>query len=57
MDGQEFIVEIVTEIAEYAREHNYDIDDTIRSMGEWLIALTDISTFEHFKEVDNEQND
>lgn len=57
MSDENFIIEIIGRIAEYARENDYDIDDTIQSVGNWLIALTSISTFGHYKEGSNEQND
>lgn len=42
----DFITHIICTICDYAKENGYAITDTVRTMGENLIALTEISTFD-----------
>lgn len=45
----EFITHIVSTICDYAKANNYMINDTVKTMGENLVALTKISNFDNWK--------
>ena len=45
----EFIAKIIDQIARYAKANQMSVDDTIKTVGKWLIKLTKIGTFEGYK--------
>lgn len=45
----DFITHIICTICDYAKENGYEITDTVKTIGENLIALTEISTFDNWK--------
>jgi hypothetical protein len=54
---KEFLVKIINKIAMYARSNGYDIDETMQSVANWILAILEVGTFEFYMEGDNEQND
>lgn len=50
MNDIEFITHIIAEIANYARENNYDVDETIERMSVNLHDILSITTFENWGE-------
>lgn len=52
-----FIAKIIDQIARYAKANQMSVDDTIKTIGKWLINLTKISTFEGYKVDDKEAKD
>jgi hypothetical protein len=54
---KDFIVHLIAEIADYAREQEYNVDETIDTVVDWLVALRKLATFNGLKEDDNSNND
>lgn len=48
-DDMEFVMDIMTEIAEYAVKNQMIPDDTIRTVAENMIALLEIVTLNEWK--------
>lgn len=48
-DDMEFVMDIMTEIAEYAVKNQMIPDDTIRTVAENMIALLEIATMNAWK--------
>ena len=48
MNDIEFIAHIVAEIADYAKENDMDINDTIERMSQNLHDILSITTFENW---------
>lgn len=46
----EFLTNITCQIARYAKERKYPIDETIKIVAENILFLTEIATFEHFED-------
>lgn len=53
---EQFISYIVCTICDYAKSNNYPITDTVKTMGENLIALSEISNFDNWKGDENDAN-
>ena len=53
LSEQEFITYIICTICDYAKANDYQITDTVKTVGENLVALTKISTFDNWKGGDN----
>jgi hypothetical protein len=53
---KEFLVKIINKIAMYARSNGYDIDETMQSVANWILAILEVGTFEFYMEGDNEPN-
>lgn len=51
---REFLIKIIYEVAKYARSNDYDIDETMKAIAEWILAILKIGTFEFYMEDDNE---
>lgn len=49
LPASEFISYILCTICDYAKENNYQITDTVKTMGENLVALSEIATFDNWK--------
>ena len=49
MSECDFITHILTEICDYASLNGYAVTDTVKAMGENLVALTEIATFDGWK--------
>lgn len=45
----DFIVQIIGTINAWANQHGYDNDDTLKRMGEWLSAYTNIATCKNYR--------
>ena len=54
---KDFIVHLIAEISEYAREQEYNVDETIDTVVDWIVALRRLATFNEFKKDDNPNND
>lgn len=50
----DFITHILCTICDYAKANNYLITDTVKTMGENLVAMAEISTFDNWKGSDNQ---
>ncbi len=50
----DFIAHVICTICDYAKENDYPVTDTVKTMGENLVALTEISTFDNWKGGDNQ---
>lgn len=50
----DFIAYIICTICDYAKANDYPITDTVKTMGENLVALTEISTFDDWEGGDNQ---
>lgn len=50
MSECDFMNHILTTICDYAKANGYGVTDTVKTMGENLIALTEIATFDNWKE-------
>lgn len=50
MSESDFITHILSTICDYAKVNNYEITETVKAMGENLIALTEIANFDKWKE-------
>ena len=46
---RKFLLHIINEIAKYAKEQGYEVDDTIDSVSDWLKAMRKIATFNNLK--------
>ena len=46
LSESDFITHILTEICDYAALNGYGVTDTVKAMGENLVALTEIATFD-----------
>lgn len=53
MEETDFITYILCTICDYAKVNNYHITDAVKTMGENLVALTEISNFDNWKGGDN----
>ena len=49
LSESEFITFILSTICDYAKTNDYEITDTVKTMGENLVALTEICTFDNWK--------
>lgn len=49
MEESDLITYIICTICDYAKENGYSVTDTVKTMGENLIAITEISTFDNWK--------
>ena len=45
----DFITHILSTICDYAKSNGYDVTDTVKTMGENLVCLTEIATFDNWK--------
>ena len=45
----DFINYIIFAICDYAKHNNYQITDTVKTMGENLIAITEIANFDNWE--------
>lgn len=52
MTDNEFITHIISEIAEYAREKGYGVDDTIERMSQNLRDILLVASFEHWGDTE-----
>ena len=50
----DFINYIICTICDYAKHNNYQITDTVKTMGENLVAITEISVFDNWEESESE---
>ena len=50
----DFINYIICTICDYAKHNNYQITDTVKTMGENLVAITEITVFDNWEESDSE---
>ena len=50
----DFINYIIGTICDYAKHNNYQITDTVKTMGENLVAITEIAYFDNWEESVNE---
>ena len=46
----DFINYIISTICDYAKHNNYQITDTVKTMGENLVAITEIAVFDNWEE-------
>ena len=46
----DFINYIICTICDYAKHNNYQITDTVKTMGENLVAITEIAVFDNWEE-------
>ena len=46
----DFIKYIICTICDYAKHNNYQITDTVKTMGENLTSITEIANFDNWKE-------
>ena len=46
----DFINYIICTICDYAKHNNYQITDTVKTMGENLVDITEIAVFDNWKE-------
>ena len=53
MTDNKFITHIIGEIAEYAREKGYGIDDTIERMAQNLRDILLVASFEHWGDTND----
>lgn len=53
-DDMEFVMDIMTDIAEYAVKNQMMPDDTIRTVAENMIALLEIMTLNHYGSGESE---
>ena len=51
----DFINYIICVICDYAKHNNYQITDTVKTMGENLVAITEIAVFDSWE--DSEVNE
>lgn len=49
MTDEEFMVHIISEICEYAKENGMIPDETLKTVSENILALLTISTFNNMK--------
>lgn len=47
MADYEFMVHLISEICDFARDNGMEPDDTLKTVAENLLALLQISTFNH----------
>ena len=50
----DFINYIICTICDYAKHNNYQITDTVKTMGENLTAITEIADFDNWEESEAE---
>ena len=50
----DFINYIICTICDYAKHNNYQITDTVKTMGENLVAITEIALFDNWEESETE---
>ena len=50
----DFINYIICTICDYAKHNNYQITDTVKTMGENLAAITEIADFDNWEESEAE---
>ena len=50
----DFINYIICTICDYAKHNNYQITDTVKTIGENLVALTEIAVFDNWEESETE---
>ena len=50
----DFINYIICTICDYAKHNNYQITDTVKTMGENLVAITEIAVFDNWEESETE---
>ena len=50
----DFINYIICTICDYAKHNNYQITDTVKTMGENLVAITEIADFDNWKESETD---
>ena len=50
----DFINYIICTICDYAKHNNYQITDTVKTMGENLVAITEISVFDNWEGSESE---
>ena len=50
----DFINYIICTICDYAKHNNYQITDTVKTMGENLVAITEIAVFDNWEESESE---
>lgn len=48
-----FLIDLIFKIKGYAIKEGMDPDLTIKRVGEWMVAITDIATFKGDKNNDN----
>ena len=46
----DFINYIICTICDYAKHNNYQITDTVKTMGENLVAITEIAVFDNWED-------
>jgi hypothetical protein len=49
----EFVMDIMIEIAEYAKKNQMEPDETIRTVAENMVELLEIITMNHYVEVNH----
>ena len=54
LSEEDFILYIICTICDYAKHNNYQITDTVKAMGENLVAITEIANFDNWKESEAE---
>ena len=50
----DFINYIICTICDYAKHNNYQITDTVKTMGENLVAITEIADFDNWQESETD---
>ena len=50
----DFIAYIICTICDYAKHNKYQITDTVKTMGENLVAITEIADFDNWEESEAE---
>ena len=48
-DDNEFMVNIISEICQYAKENGMECDDTIRTVANNILVMLEVSTFNGWK--------
>ena len=54
LSEEDYILYIICTICDYAKHNNFQITDTVKTMGENLVAITEIATFDNWKERETE---
>lgn len=50
MNDMDFLINIITEICEYAVENGMKPDDTLKTISEYILELLEISTYNNWKQ-------
>lgn len=55
MSDEEFMVDLLSQITEYARKKGYSVDDTIEIISNNLLNLLEIVTFDNLEKGEKEE--